>query len=698
VWGIAAAVALLWPARLSGPLDGMPLDGVVEAILVGVVFPTLLWFHPRFLRTTGVRGAILTILAWKAVAVLTLVPDGWCVKFVPGRPIVSDAPTQTPHSWDVRADWLASRPQCSAIMRRPYHGLGEFPAWFFNLPGATGGYPVEGDRPPAARTAMTVTGFLAARQPGRLQFEFGTDMRDTTNVVIDGQPARGEIALDAGVHRVTVESLLVGDVWRFVPRWNGRDLWRSSATATLQQPSRLDGLVRPAGSWFVTVLVLGWLAAWLVSFLRQVRNFDVLLWSLIASGALAMLSIDGYEDAARWGIVALAGAILLPVPARLRNLTGAFMLVGIPWLTLIVASSVGQIGRFWLYTVGDDYWGFQRNAYRIVLQGYWLEGGSQTFYFQALYRWIAGIIHLVFGDSSVGERYWDGACLLASALFAWRVADTVVGFRAGLVAAVLSLSVLTLGLPWDLIGRGLGENSSAGFLYLAAFVALRSRRGPLLLSIAAGVLATLAFYTRLNNLPMAFGVGLFALSLRTPLRRVLSSWPWRLRLSWRTLLAIPALLAVGLALFAWRTWHYTGVFSVLHGTSGKLLAIWQPGMSAGTALLRGLSSAMMVLTVNDPPRFDWRALPVLAGALAAVLALVGMPRLRNLPAAPTLFFLAGISAAFVARGSAYAGRFSVHIVGITCALAVCAVSALARRVSGHERMKGLASGGQLATR
>jgi hypothetical protein len=88
-----------------------------------------------------------------------------------------------------------------------------------------------------------------------------------------------------------------------------------------------------------------------------------------------------------------------------------------------------------------------------------------------------------------------------------------------------------------------------------------------------------------------------------------------------------------------------------------------------------------VLTVNDPPRFDWRALPVLAGAAAAVLAVLGIPRFRDLPAAAVLFFLAGISAAFVARGWAYPGRFSVHVIGITCALTACAAARLLRFAS-----------------
>jgi hypothetical protein len=263
-------------------------------------------------------------------------------------------------------------------------------------------------------------------------------------------------------------------------------------------------------------------------------------------------------------------------------------------------------------------------------------------------------------------------------LFAWRIADGYAGFRAGLLAAALTLSVFAVGTPWTLIGQGLGEITAAGFLCLAAVLAMRSRHGPIGFAAGAGILATLAFYTRLNHLLMAAAVALFAMPPRMSVRGVFTTWPWRYRVVWRSALAVPALLGIGLLLFAWRTWHFTGVFSVFHGTQRQLLAIWQPGVSATTSLARGVASAMMVLTVDDPARFDWRALPVLGGAAAAVLAVVGVPRLRELPAAPTLFFLVGISAAFVARGSAYPGRFSVHIIGVTCALTVCAASSLFR--------------------
>ena len=42
--------------------------------------------------------------------------------------------TGKPHAWDMRADWLADDPACSAIMTRSYRDSFEVPAWFYNLP------------------------------------------------------------------------------------------------------------------------------------------------------------------------------------------------------------------------------------------------------------------------------------------------------------------------------------------------------------------------------------------------------------------------------------------------------------------------------------------------------------------------------------------------------------------------------------
>jgi hypothetical protein len=141
------------------------------------------------------------------------------------------------------------------------------------------------------------------------------------------------------------------------------------------------------------------------------------------------------------------------------------------------------------------------------------------------------------------------------------------------------------------------------------------------------------------------------------------------------------MLSLGLLLFAWRTWYYTGIFSVFYGTQRDYLAVWQAGMPLGTVLGRMADSVLMVLTMNDPVRFDPYALPLLLGAGISVLAAIGVPRLRDLPIGLIVVCLAGLSGALVSRGSAYAGRFSIHMIAVTCAIVAC-TGAIVRDASG----------------
>jgi hypothetical protein len=440
--------------------------------------------------------------------------------------------------------------------------------------------------------------------------------------------------------------------------------------------------VRPWGGWVATSLVGVLALGWLFSVGVRIRDPDVLAWTMCASICIGVVASAGGDGLVRWAPAGLATAALLRVPARLRNVFGAFVLIGVPWLSLIAVVSASKIGRVTIYSAGDDFWTFQRFAYRIFMQGYWLEGGERTFWYQPLYRWIAGALHMIFGDSSVGEWYWDGAGLLAAALLGFYVTKTFAGFRWGLIAAVAVLTVSTTGPTRVFIGRGLSEISSAGFAYLGAFFALRSRRGCWSAAIAAGVLATLAFYTRLNNLPLSVGIVAFALPIREPIRTI---WHWR---RWRRASAVTAVgvigtISLGLFLFALRTWHYTGVFSVFQGTGRYALAIWQPGLPLGVELARMADSVTMVLTMNDPARFDPLALPLLIGFFTSLLAVTGARRLRALPAPAVLFCLAAVAGALVARGSAYPGRFSIHVIGAATTVAVCLAAQFWKQIGGN---------------
>ena len=666
---------MLWPARISGPLDGMPLDRAAEAVAIGLLFPLLWWFHPRFLATRLARACVVALLAWKALTSALLVPDGWCVRVIPSRPYVKDA-TGMPHSWDVRADWRSRDPSCSAIMTRSYRDLHEFPVWFFNLPPPDDNRPVKEDAPPAARVRLIVQGFFDARRGNVLRVATGPDV--TAVLRVDGSIATSEAPLEQGLHTATIAVQATGNRWQLAPTLDERDLW-STGIATVTRPSRLDRVMRPWARWIPAVLAGVLLAAWTVAVCARIASAAVLLWAIGAASVIGGLASSERPDLARWAIAAMIAATLVPVPRRLRNVFGALVMIGVPWLTYVVVRSAPLIGRLTLYDWGNDYWTFQRYAYRIVMQGYWLEGGSPTFWFQPLYRWIAGVLHLIFGDSSVGEWYWDGACVLAGALAAFRLTRTFAGFRWGLAAAVATLATFMLSAAGVFVGRGLGEISSAGFMSLAIFFVLKSRHGNWRAALVGGVLATLGVYTRLNNLIMALGVCVFALPPRAAIEDIARRRPWS-STSWRTITIIVATVCMGMLLFATRTWHYTGVFSVFYGTQRDHLALWQPGVSLKALGPRMLESVMMVLTVNDPPRWDPYALPVVVGGAVSALAIAGIPVVRRLPAGVVLFFLAAIAGALIARGSAYAGRFSIHVIPVASAAFVCALASATIRV------------------
>jgi hypothetical protein len=689
LWGGAALAALLWPGHLSGTFDGLPLDGVSEAILLGLTAPFLWWLNPGYLRLRVVQALIVALIVAKAGS-SSLVRDGWCIQFDTPKPLVTDSRGRI-HSWDVRADWRSDTPQCSAILTRPFREFKEFPVWFFNMPPTDHNLPGPEDRPPYATLDMTVAGYLHADAPGELVIETGQTMK--TTLVVDGRevepvgPSRHQMAIDAGRHFVQIKSHLTGNRWTFVPLWNGVPIGsRGFVTATISAPSAGDARIRGLLSWLIQLLAGVVVIGWIVHFVAGWRDPVTLGFSLAASVVMAWLGAHPAENYvmtpwATWSVTALALAILLNVPERAQTLKGAFVLIGIPWLAFITGIHASHIGRFSTYAGGDDMWMFQRFAYRIYLQGYWLQGGELTFWFQPFYRWIAGALHMVFGDSSMGEFWWDAVCLLASALFAHQVVAAANGFRWGLAAAVLCLTIVMQGPTSMFVGIGLSDIASAGFIYLAALVISSARlRGDVALStaIGAGALAAIGFYTRLNNLPMAAAVAAFALPLTMPSDgwwRLSTWWP---RIAWKAVLGVAGMIALAMLFFTWRTYHYTGVFSFFHGTTWGNHALWQAGHTVSQNVAAMTSSLMMVLTFNDPPRFAWYAVPLLAGALVAVGALAGIKVLRAAPLPLVLFFLVACSGALAARGVAYAGRFSVHLLGAGCALTVCAIAASAR--------------------
>ena len=211
-----------------------------------------------------------------------------------------------------------------------------------------------------------------------------------------------------------------------------------------------------------------------------------------------------------------------------------------------------------------------------------------------------------------------------------------------------------------------------GLIYAAALAAIRARRGHAGAMLATALLAAAAFYTRLNNLPMVCALLVFALPTRQPLATIWRPSTWLRRASRPVVVTVIAAVAAAMLFFAWRTWHYTGHFSLFYGTQAAERAVWKPEHSFLEGLSHVMGSMMMVLTMTDPPAFDVRALPIVGGMLAALGGLLGIGRLRTLPLNASVLALAGLSGSLVARGSAYPGRFSLHLIPAAVAIFMCA--------------------------
>ena len=687
-WAGALLVGLLWPSRLVGWLDGAPLDRRADVVLVAMLAPALWYLHPTFLRTSAARAIIAALAAWKIAIWFLAAQTGWCGLFASKYEPPIDS-YRVVRSWDVRTFWSGSPPACTAIVSRGYGSQLQYPAWSLNLPFpadydfTAGMYslPTENPRPPRGAHLLLVDGWIYPRSAGTIALDVGADV--TLSGSIDGAPVLAQsgtttrIPLTAGAHAVDLRLDLVGRDWRFIPTWNGESVFSALTTSVEALTSTQQAIVRWT-TWVAPALVALLLGAWITATCRALATPTLIAWTVAAAAILFAIGMAVTRPAARMAIVLLLGAAAIRVPERLRSCRGAFLLFGLPWLAFVGGRAMVDVGRFQLYFFGDDSLTFQRYAYRIFMQGYWLEGGERAFWYQPLYRWTNGVLHLAFGDSSAGEMLADAAALLVGALFAFEVVRRVSNFRAGIFAGVLTLITIVLGPNWYLLGRGLSEMSATGWLYLACFALLCARERGWPAAMAAGACATLAFFTRLNHLPLVIALAalLLPLSLRADsLTRPLEIWR---RLPKGTVAAYWFCLVAAVTAFAARTWYYTGAWSVFAGTTrehnGTGLSLAWGSLASGETWKRAFESVLMIVTVQDPPRFDVRALLVVTGVVAAVGAIFRAPILRRLPLSLVLCCLGAIVGGLVARGVAYPGRFSVHLIPIAVALSVCVVT------------------------
>jgi hypothetical protein len=647
LWFVALMVAVLWPSRFIGPLDGAPLDRPLEAIVLGLGLPWLFWLGRTATLSRTFRWSVLVLLAWKVLTPAVAAQQGLCANVRAPQPLNGIAfamRIEEPHgalrSWDVRADLWDDDPACTAIITRPLMTTTEFPAWFVNI-----------------TDQMLRNRALTMRISG-----FATTASGTT-------PVEAAIALDK-------------EPWQFNPQIAGGHSL-DDALLTVREPSSIDRALSP-WAWAVSPL-LCFALLWSIGreAVRPVlQDSRLLSWVLFGSAvgiALASSPITALHRAV--GLLAF-GALVVNVHAARARIEHAAWMIGAPWLAFFAALSIASIGRFSAYSM-DDWLAYQVAGYRIYMNGHWIEAGTTAFDYQALYRWITGGLHLVFGDSSVGELYLDASFFLIGALLAAEIVRQQAGFRWSIGAAALTLATLTIATPWHMIGRGLSEISAAGFAFVAVAALMRAQHAGLGWSLLGGLAAALMFYGRINHLLWAPCLVVMLLPLAVgsdwgSVRAALS------RYHWKAAMLYLGVFAAAVVAFMARTNYFTGRWALFHGTSLRHndtgLRPWtlfdaEPWTKVGHSL-------MGLLFMNEPPRPDPRSVVLIIAIAVVLLALIQRPIARRIPASLVLVTITGAAGALIAHSHAYPGRFTIHLVPFASALTTIAASAMFSRSGG----------------
>ena len=289
-WTIALAIAVLWPARVLSPLDGAPLNGRAEAVLIGLVLPVLWWLDRGFLMRRPARGgdrgaaggeALRPRRAAAARSVRAILDRG-----------AADRHDQHDHHRRTGGDAAKlGRARRLAVVRAAL--LRRFSTRTVSIesrvPVMVRQPPQRALRPesspgsPGNSVALDIDGYVSVADAGTLVVETGGMTVDGR--VGTGRVTAGNIPLAAGTHSIRLHAMLTGEDWKLVPLWNGRDAW-TAARLTVTAPGWIDRFTSRAIAIVTPAIVLLLLTAWLLSALARHAPGPALAWDDRVDGDL----------------------------------------------------------------------------------------------------------------------------------------------------------------------------------------------------------------------------------------------------------------------------------------------------------------------------------------------------------------------------------------------------------------------------
>ncbi|MBF0312107.1 MAG: glycosyltransferase family 39 protein [Oligoflexia bacterium] len=491
-----------------------------------------------------------------------------------------------------------------------------------------------------------------------------------------------ELQIPAGTHEIALNLLITGgSEWKFLTLWNGKDLYKNTLVTT-ERPKSYEKYSYNLMNITIILLLVSLLGLWIYSTIKTLQlTLFQLFWISSSSSLLFFLGQHNFLD--RICVTLLVLGLLIPIQEHHKNSKVAYLLIGLPWVSYFVGLNFNSLGLFNLYTPGDDFTSYQGLAYTIFFEGEWFRGGSNFFDLQPLYRWIVGLLHCLFGDTSTGEKFLDTLSVSIMGMFVLHVVhECTKNFKYALASMVIFLMVFTIGVNYYHIGKGLQEIVGSTFAYSMGFFILKYYRyNSKRYLIFGGLFAMLSFFTRMDYLPFVL-VLTFALSipLSTPTRDWFSVLLDFKKIRYQAILFNVSACIVGFLILSLHGKIYGGMFRPhpFHFLTD----------SQDYSFLVVLDSILRIATVHEPyilnPVKNIRAMLVTVGCASALLSLMKMPLFGRLPMTLSFACLGGfVFTIIVPYWNAYCGRFSIHIIPLAVSLSLCLFFLIFERFKSH---------------
>ena len=314
------------------------------------------------------------------------------------------------------------------------------------------------------------------------------------------------------------------------------------------------------------------------------------------------------------------------------------------------------LGKWTLWTPGDDWTTYQGFARKVVVGGEWLNAGEGVFIMQPLYRYFVGIYHLLFGQSAFAQQMADVWCVLGATTI---IAAFAIKFRfSPILIFIVSMVYLAINLMSSLryhIGRGLVENHAMIFMMLAAWFlySMRERGGYRI--ILATLFGIFGYWTRQDHLGAIAGLAFLALE---PIQGATGDWKgyWgRFKLHWKVFAWYWGVGILSVLLICFRNWWLGGAFYPTIKSHPNLDLVTDPPFPG---------SLYIVLTGKSWPAFPGMlGIIVTIGVIIALLPLAQRKNaLKNFPLGLSIIILGLLFPYAFLMTWGYAPRYCIHLL------------------------------------